>query len=1061
MASRISWSDLKLQNKMMIAFLLVGLIPFAVGGLISLWTTSQELEKEAFAKLAAVGELKKISLNEYIIGRRNDLNALSGIVRTSWDNAFSSTKAIQDLQRNSLERYFRDRINLLNDVKQNLRYTGGLPLFEEAFKKGLNSAEYRQLSRQREQGFKVFMDNFGFYDIFLIAPNGDVVYTVTKESDLGANVVRGKLKNSGLGRVFANSRRQDYAIDDFAFYEPSNEHAAFIGTPLRDKAGKFIGVAAFQLSLADINAVVQQRDGFASKSESYLVGLDRDGKTTSYRSLRVVKKGNKIGQQKTGKDVDRALAGEAGFETKVGSTGDLELSIFNPINIPGLNWAIITTASMEEILAPKAEGETEDLFTKYLNAYGFYDIFLIDKNGYVFYTVSREADYHTNMANGKYSSSNLGQMFRDIMKNGKFAITDFAKYAPSNDAPASFVGLPVVINGKTELVVSIQLSTKQINALMAEKTGLGETGETYLVGWDKLMRSDSRFDSDSTILKRKIDTFAVQQGLNDIEGAEIIDDYRGVSVLSNWSHVELNEKLGTDFDWVILSEMDESEAFAAILTIEIEMAVLALFIIIAVVIVARIVAGGIANPILHMANTVQEIAENRDLTIQVPVESNDEIGNMSSSFNNMMNVLRQAFGVVNTAATEVADGSRDVAGRAAANRKRAQGELDRSRTSEKVITEMGNTAGQVSSAVLGQQDAAKVSQDLVNNLIEKMTDVANAVRQQDTEVNNAITRVTEMGETGGQVVATAQEQGKMVVRVTAAMNEMSKAVADMQKAVTKATDYGKASLAAADEGRRSVEATVQGMRTISESSEQISEIIGVITEIAEQTNLLALNAAVEAARAGAHGKGFAVVADEVGKLAQRSSEAAKEITQLIKDSTANVAEGVKLTDQSQQSLQKIEEGGRENIQSIEEISQTSLSLTTSSTEVQAMMQDLNTLAREVGTMAGEQGKRRQAAQDSLDELIKVAQSITALITETNEGVQTIGKEMEGVVQRGIEMTQMTEMQAQRSKAITKLSSESAQAAAQTVEGAGTVVNITEALQQQSENLTNQISQFKF
>ncbi|MDH5570217.1 MAG: methyl-accepting chemotaxis protein [Gammaproteobacteria bacterium] len=468
----------------------------------------------------------------------------------------------------------------------------------------------------------------------------------------------------------------------------------------------------------------------------------------------------------------------------------------------------------------------------------------------------------------------------------------------------------------------------------------------------------------------------------------------------------------------------------------------------------------IVAPIIRVAETVRQIASNQDLTIKVEVNSRDEIGQMSEAFNHMMDILRNAFGVVSKAALDVAESSDNVATRANGNRKRAQEELERTRTSEKIITEMGNTAGLVSESATGQQEAAKISQAAVNDLVQKMQGVTKTAAEQENEVKSALGTVSAMGETGAKVVATAQNQGEKVVQVTESVKEMSQAVEDMRKAVAQATQYGQAALDAVDEGRNSVAATVSGMRTISESSEQISEIIGVITEIAEQTNLLALNAAVEAARAGAHGKGFAVVADEVGKLAQRSSEAAKEITQLIKDSTNNVAEGVKLTDLSQQSLSKIDEGGRVNIQAIEAISKTAEVLTGSTVEVQNLMDALNQLAQEIGSMAGEQGIRRKDAEAALQKLEEYARSITEVVVDANEGALRIGNEMDGVVKRGDEMSQMTAMQAQRSKAITKLAKESALAATQTVEGAGVVVGVAEGLQAQSENLTTQVKQFK-
>ena len=124
---------------------------------------------------------------------------------------------------------------------------------------------------------------------------------------------------------------------------------------------------------------------------------------------------------------------------------------------------------------------------------------------------------------------------------------------------------------------------------------------------------------------------------------------------------------------------------------------------------------------------------------------------------------------------------------------------------------------------------------------------------------------------------------------------------------------------AEDLGGEAVDRSITAMKEINRSSEQISEIIQVISEIASQTNLLALNAAIEAARAGEHGLGFAVVADEVRKLAERSSEAAKQITGLIRESTQRVVEGTKLSEETGQALKQIIEGVTSTAESISQI----------------------------------------------------------------------------------------------------------------------------------------------
>ncbi len=334
-----------------------------------------------------------------------------------------------------------------------------------------------------------------------------------------------------------------------------------------------------------------------------------------------------------------------------------------------------------------------------------------------------------------------------------------------------------------------------------------------------------------------------------------------------------------------------------------------------------VVARAIAGPVLNIVQAVNKVARDRDLTVQVPVEGKDEVGVMASEFNRMMKLLRESFRVVTGAAREVQSHAGDVAQRATANRERAENQVQQMKFMTQTVKDMRKTAAEVSGASEAQREAAEHSSGNVVRLLEGMKTVSAASGSQVEEANAATGRVQAMGDTGAKVVQNAQRQGAQVVAVTQAVSRMGLAVKELSNATTSAMDFANDALRAVEEGTESVGATVEGMKAIAESSEQISEIITVITDIAEQTNLLSLNAAIEAARAGVHGKGFAVVADEVGKLAQRSSEAAKEITQLIKDSSSRVTEGTQLSNRSREVLEKIASGGGANLKAIQEIAQ--------------------------------------------------------------------------------------------------------------------------------------------
>ncbi|MDH5297921.1 MAG: cache domain-containing protein, partial [Desulfobulbaceae bacterium] len=138
--------------------------------------------------------------------------------------------------------------------------------------------------------------------------------------------------------------------------------------------------------------------------------------------------------------------------------------------------------------------EGKDFFADYCKQYGYYDLFLINPDGQVHYTVAKEADYNTNLVNGKFADSNLGKLVRQVIQTRQFGLADFAPYAPSNGEPCGFIAAPIIEQGEVRQIVALQLSLETINKIMQQREGMGKSGETYLVGPNKRMRSDSFLD---------------------------------------------------------------------------------------------------------------------------------------------------------------------------------------------------------------------------------------------------------------------------------------------------------------------------------------------------------------------------------------------------------------------------------------------------------------------------------------------------------------------------------------------------------------------------------------
>lgn len=897
--------NLKIGVKLPLMLVTVGLGALAIMGLSSYREARVLLEREADARLERTLDMRSETLLDW--SSRLLVNAQAVAAAPATGRAIREFSASWKRLGSAPDAYLRDLYQTQNPnppgERAKLDYPGDV-------------TDYSILHRRYHAGFVADASQHGFADILLVDPAGRVVYSLAKEDDFATDLGAGPYAAGPLGALVqsAGARKDGQPVASDFLRDPASPDGrpvVLIAAPVRGPEGKSQGVVVLKIGVDKVSAVLAQSRGIGETGQGYLVGPDH----LLRNDLRFADGATLLQREVSGPAVTAALAGRSGYITQTGLDGQEVAASYRPLSLFGTDFAAVIEQDLSEISSPAGELADGLLMKAALLAALLAVVsWLLARS--LSRPLARVGTAMREIAGGELGTPVHGKHRGDEIGEIACALDEFRdelEAAETVRLQSSIQSTAFEACSAAMLMVDQDFTISYTNAAfkkLVDKRLVDFRTVTPDIEPDRLVgRSMDVFHKMPGVARRILSNPANLPYHADI----VVGEARfGLDV----SAIEIEGKgqFGFVVEWRDVTELRMNRALLNALD--------------ANQIICEFTPEGRvtrANGNLCTALGAQE-SEILDRDQAGFIAGVGPTVGFWGSLSNFEPVLGRFLVTRSDGGTVLVEGSvtpvpdrndrmlkvvligsdvTEVEARLQKARETAEamqaeqrGVVDSLRIGLERLSEGDLTA------VLGTAFAADYEQ-LRADFNQAIGNLARAI---ETVIENASTidgEAREIANAAEDLSQRTERQAATLAETATALDELTSSVRSASAGAAEADRVVSETRRSAEESGRVVQQAVSAMGEIEESSQKISRIIGVIDDIAFQTNLLALNAGVEAARAGEAGRGFAVVASEVRALAQRSSEAAREIDTLISASSSQVRRGVDLVGEAGNALQGI------------------------------------------------------------------------------------------------------------------------------------------------------------